>query len=146
MIGQSSFQICNRAETQFQYPTVDNKYVLNLQQSRNSVSVPISNNSSDGYQTVFQLQPSFSIEAMEMLIGTGFDRVQVTNLLTGAEPLGQRPMIQDHRMDQRSCLRVTEDQGIPQLAQSGSSSTVLETLVSSGRKVCCMHMHISYGL
>ena len=74
-----------------------------------------------------------------MLIGTGLDKVWMINLLTGAELSGQRPMIQECRMDQRSCLRVTEDQGVHQSAQSGSLNTVLETLVSSGRKVCCVH-------
>ena len=65
-----------------------------------------------------------------MLIGTGLDKVQVINLLTGAELSGQRPMIQECHMDQRSCLRMTENQGVHQSAQSRSLSTVLETLES----------------
>ena len=36
----------------------------------------------------FQLQPSSSTKALEMLIGTGLDRVHMTNLLSGTEPAG----------------------------------------------------------
>lgn len=44
-------------------------------------------------ETKFQLQPSSSTEAPEMLIGAGLDRVQANNLLTGVE-LHIRP--EDH--------------------------------------------------
>ena len=64
------------------------------------------------------------MEVLEMLIGTGLDKVWMINLLTGPELSGQRPMIQEHRMDQRSSSRVTEDQGVHQSAQSGSLSSV----------------------
>ena len=43
-------------------------------------------------ETEFQLQPSSSM--LEMLIGADRDRVRVTNLLTVAEPSGQRPKVQ----------------------------------------------------
>ena len=33
----------------------------------------------------FQLQPSSSMEALELLLGAGLDRVQAANLLAGAD-------------------------------------------------------------
>ena len=36
----------------------------------------------------FQLQPSSCMETLEMLIGTGLDRVYTTNLLSGTESAG----------------------------------------------------------
>ena len=92
-------------------------------------------------ETEFQLQASSSTEMLKMLIGAGLDRVQATNLLTGAEPMGQRPMIQDHRMNQGSSARVTEDQGIHQSVQSGSQfkHTVLQTLKKFRREIV-LHM------
>ena len=48
-------------------------------------------------ETKFQLQPSSSTEALEMLIGAGLDRVQVNNLLTGVE-LRTRPEVHGTRM------------------------------------------------
>ena len=46
-------------------------------------------------KTKFQLQPSSFMEAIEMLIGTGLDRVHTTNLLSGTEPVGRRPTVKN---------------------------------------------------
>ena len=80
---------------------------------------------------------------LEMLIGAGLDRVRATNLLTGVEPSGQRPMVQECCMDQGSSLRVTEDQDIHQSVQSGSQfkHTVLQTqTLTKLRRESVLHM------
>ena len=41
-------------------------------------------------ETEFQVQPSFSTEALEILMGANLDRVHATNRLSGTEPVGQR--------------------------------------------------------
>ena len=48
----------------------------------------------------FQLQPSSSVEALTLLLGAGLDRVQVANLLFGADSSGQRPSSRDRGGDQ----------------------------------------------
>ena len=45
------------------------------------------------------IEPYFSGEALELLLGAGLDRVQAANLLAGAESSGQRPTSQDHGRD-----------------------------------------------
>ena len=77
----------------------------------------------------FQLQPSSSREALELLLGAGLDRVQATNLLAGSS--GQRSTSQDFGADQRSTLSA-EEQGSHQSAQG---STVLETLAKFGERL-----------
>ena len=54
----------------------------------------------------FQLQPSSSAEAVELLLGAGLDRVQAANLLSGANSSGQRPSSQDCGRNQRSVRRL----------------------------------------
>ena len=77
----------------------------------------------------FQLQPSSSVEALELLLGAGLDRVQGANLLSGADSLGQRPSFQDCGRDQRSSTRLAVEQGSHQPAQSSQfERTMLETL------------------
>ena len=65
----------------------------------------------------FQLQPSSSAEALELLLGAGLDRVQAANLLTG-DSSGQRPSSQDNGGDKRSSTRSAVEQGSHQLTQS----------------------------
>ena len=82
----------------------------------------------------FQLQPSSSGEALDMLLGAGLNRVQATNLLVGS--LGQRPTSQDRGPDQRSSTWPVEEQGSYQLAQSSQfECTVLETLAKFGERL-----------
>ena len=56
-------------------------------------------------ETEFQLQPSSSGEALELLLGAGLDRVQATNLLAGSS--GQRPTSQDRDADLVSRARLS---------------------------------------
>ena len=77
-----------------------------------------------------------------MLIDACLDRVYATNLLSGTEPAGQRPTVQERRMhDQRSSSRSAEDQGAHKSAQSGSQFR--EQLDSLTTKV---EGNASYGL
>ena len=79
------------------------------------------------FEAEFQLQPSSSGEALELLLGAGLVRVQAANLLAGSS--GQRPTSQDCGVDQRSSTRSAEEQGSHQSAQGSQfERTVLETL------------------
>ena len=85
-------------------------------------------------ETEFQLQPSSSGEALELLLGAGLDRVQATNLLAGSS--GQRPTSQDRGADQRSSTRSAEEQGSHQSAQGSQfERTVPETLAKFGERL-----------
>lgn len=84
----------------------------------------------------FQLQPSSSVEALELLLGAGLDRVQAANLLSGADSSGQGPSSQDRGGDQRSSTRSAVEQGSHQPAQSSQfERTVLETLAKFGKRL-----------
>ena len=83
----------------------------------------------------FQLQPSSSAEALELLLGAGLDRVRATNLLTG-DSSGKRPSSQDSGGDQRSSTRSAVEQGSHRPAQSSQfERTVLETLANFGQRL-----------
>ena len=82
----------------------------------------------------FQLQPSSSREALELLLEAGLDRAQVTNLLAGSS--GQRPTSQDRGADQRSFTRSAEEQGSHQSAQGSQfERTLMETLAKFGERL-----------
>ena len=84
----------------------------------------------------FQLQPSSSVEALELLLGAGLDRVQAANLLSGTDSSGQGPSSQDRGGDQRSSTRSAVEQGSHQPAQSSHfERTVLETLAKFGKRL-----------
>ena len=75
------------------------------------------------------------MEALELLLGAGLDRVQAANLLTG-DSSGQRPSSQDRSGDQRSSARSAGKQGSHQPAQSSQfERTVLETLAKFGERL-----------
>ena len=82
----------------------------------------------------FQLQPSSSGEALELLLGARLDRVQATNLLAGSS--GHRPTSQDCGADQRSSTRSAEEQGSHQSAQGSQfERTLMETLAKFGERL-----------
>ena len=83
----------------------------------------------------FQLQPSSSVEALELLLGAGLDRVRAANLLT-RDSSGQRLSSQDSGGDQKSSTRSAVEQGSHQPAQSSQfERTVLETLAKFGERL-----------
>ena len=80
------------------------------------------------------IEPYFSGEALELLLGAGLDRVQAANLLAGTESSGQRPTVEDHGRDQRSSTRSADSNH--QSAQSSQfEQTVLETLAKFGGRL-----------
>ena len=81
----------------------------------------------------FQLQPSSSVEALELLLGAGLDRVQAANLLSGTDSSDQGPSSQDRDGDQRSSTRSAVEQGKAQSSQF--ERTVLETLAKFGKRL-----------
>ena len=75
------------------------------------------------------------MEALELLLGAGLDRVQAANLLSG-DSLGQRPSSQDCGGDQRSSMQLAVEQGNHQPAQGSQfERTVLETLAKFGERL-----------
>ena len=80
------------------------------------------------------IEPYFSGEALELLLGAGLDRVQAANLLAGMESSGQRPTVEDRGRDQRSSTRSAD--GNHQSAQTSQfEQTVLETLAKFGERL-----------
>ena len=76
------------------------------------------------------------MEALELLLGAGLDRVQAADFLAGAESSGQRPTSQDWSRDQRSSTRLAEEQGSHQLARGSQlERTVLEIRAKFGERL-----------
>ena len=75
------------------------------------------------------------MEALELLLGAGLERVQAANLLSG-DSSGQKPSSQDRGGNQTSSMRSAVEQGSHQPAQSSQfERTVLETLAKFGERL-----------
>lgn len=82
-----------------------------------------------------QVQPSPSMEVLDLLVGAGLNRVQAANLLSGVTVPGQRHSMHGLHKDQRSSSPLVGGQSIPQTAAKPFKTMVMETLARFGEKL-----------
>ena len=82
-----------------------------------------------------QVQPSSSMEVLDLLVGAGLNRVQAAKLLSGVTVPGQRPSMHGLHKDLRSSSPLVGGQNIPQTAAMPFKTMVMETLTRFGEKL-----------
>lgn len=75
------------------------------------------------------------MEALDLLVGAGLNRVQTANLLSGVTVPGQRRSMHGLHKDQRSSSPLVGGQSIPQTAAKPFKTMVMETLARFGEKL-----------